>query len=679
MKLHKEEKQPSWYYRSDDKPIEKLEGEKKWTLYKESDQIEECFQEYLLSMNEMDMNENKFAIYKSKLTTYYIDFKENIQKDLIDISNIRIIGRFEGDNMTKNTLNYFNSIVLQNLESKKLLNNSEPKSIMNSLQFDSDEAFINHNYLQFIFKIIEKLSNDKQAIEDLNDYSIKYINYYELNKEKQISVLKEFIIDHENGKIRENSVRWYTKESFINRMINTCLRKMNYTEVFLIRNYLYHLRNNLKEISKKNKAKKLFIGTKLSNEEITRIKNFQGQPFHLNGFISKSGNISVAFKIMTLQQLDENQYSRILFQIDAEAEEMTNYSCIKDFSLSADEDEHLINLNVFLKIKKVEEKIFENTKYYHFYLKLSNESELIVQKETQFYKKSMLEIYKKDYNLDSFYIAEIFKLLKKQEEIINLIGNLRLTNEIDISISYSLIGEFYYEKKQFDKAISFYQKSLEIYLKTVGSNHHETANCYNNIGLAYDNKGEYDRTIDYYRKSLEIYLKTVGSIHHDTANCYNNIGSAYDNKRDHDNAIDYYNKSLEIYLKTVGSNHPETAYCYNNIGLALNNKRDFDSAIENYNKSLEIRLKTLGSDHPDTASSFNSIGLSYYNKEDYDRAIEFYNKSLEIRLKTIGSNHPDTASSFNNIGLAYESLGKYDRAIEYYDKSSHIRKESVEY
>jgi len=66
------------------------------------------------------------------------------------------------------------------------------------------------------------------------------------------------------------------------------------------------------------------------------------------------------------------------------------------------------------------------------------------------------------------------------------------------------IGLVYYGKGENDKALEFYQKSLEIRLKSLPPNHPDLASSYLNIGSVYKSKGEYDKAIEFYQKSLEI-------------------------------------------------------------------------------------------------------------------------------------------------------------------------------
>lgn len=215
------------------------------------------------------------------------------------------------------------------------------------------------------------------------------------------------------------------------------------------------------------------------------------------------------------------------------------------------------------------------------------------------------------------------------------------------------------------------------YLQTAISFDNEYANAFLLLGLVYSDKGEYDRAIEYQQKALEIFLKTTGRNHPDTADSYNNLGNAYKNKGLYDRAIVCLQTALEIRLETLGPNHPDTAASYNNLGNAYKNKGLYDRAIEYHQKSLEIKLKTIGPNHPDTAASYNNLGNAYYNKREYDRAIEYYQKASEIKLNTLGGNHPSVANSYDNLGWAYKRKGKYKQAMEYQQKALEIYLETL--
>jgi tetratricopeptide (TPR) repeat protein len=132
----------------------------------------------------------------------------------------------------------------------------------------------------------------------------------------------------------------------------------------------------------------------------------------------------------------------------------------------------------------------------------------------------------------------------------------------------------------------------------------------NNLGITYRDLGEANKAIEYYEKSLEIDLKVFGDQHPKVAIRYNNLGSAYNDLGNANKAIEYLEKSLEIDLKVFGDQHPNVAIRYNNFGLAYRALGEANKAIEYYEKSLEVISTFYGKDHPSTKTvnkNLNSI------------------------------------------------------------------------
>ena len=219
-----------------------------------------------------------------------------------------------------------------------------------------------------------------------------------------------------------------------------------------------------------------------------------------------------------------------------------------------------------------------------------------------------------------------------------------------------------YKTAEWDKAIEFYDKSLQGKEKV--GDIHGMAITYGNLGLVYKAKGEWDKAIEFYDKDLEI-SKKVGDIH-GMAQTYGNLGVVYQDKGEWDKAIEFYDKSLQGKEK-VGDIHG-MAITYGNLGLVYKAKGEWDKAIEFYDKDLEISKK-VGDIHG-MAQTYGNLGVVYQDKGEWDKAIEFYDKSLDIYEK-VGDIH-GMAQTYNNLGLVYKAKGEWDKAIEFYYKSLDI-------
>ncbi len=236
-------------------------------------------------------------------------------------------------------------------------------------------------------------------------------------------------------------------------------------------------------------------------------------------------------------------------------------------------------------------------------------------------------------------------------------------------------GTVYYNKSEYDKALEYYFKSLDIYKELFGEKHDDVATSYNNIGVVYEKKSEYDKALQYNLKSLEIKKEFFGEKHVEVADSYNNIGVIYFAKLEYDKALQYFFKSLEIKKELLGEQHADIAISYNNIGAVYYDKSEYDKAHEYFFKCLEIEIKLFGEKNEAVATSYNNIGAYYIDKSEQDKALQYYFKALKIRKELFGEKHVDVAISYNNIGIVYQDKYELDKALQYFFKSLEIRKE----
>ena len=167
---------------------------------------------------------------------------------------------------------------------------------------------------------------------------------------------------------------------------------------------------------------------------------------------------------------------------------------------------------------------------------------------------------------------------------------------------------------QFDKAEELYTVLLR---QTSGEG--EKALYYNQLGYVKDHQGDYEKALWYYEKALEILEKIVPPNNPLFATSYNNIGMVYDSMGEYSKALLFCEKALEIDHKTLPLNHPGLAASYSNIGTLYLNMGEYSKAISFFEKAFEMQQKTLPSNHPDLASSYNNIGTVY---RKYGRVLE---------------------------------------------------------
>ncbi|CAF4713474.1 unnamed protein product, partial [Rotaria socialis] len=79
------------------------------------------------------------------------------------------------------------------------------------------------------------------------------------------------------------------------------------------------------------------------------------------------------------------------------------------------------------------------------------------------------------------------------------------STDSDRAFIYHQLGYLKDDQGEYQQAVTFYEKSLEIKRKTLPEDDVSLAPTYGNIGLVYDNMGEYSKALEYYEKSHKIF------------------------------------------------------------------------------------------------------------------------------------------------------------------------------
>jgi len=82
------------------------------------------------------------------------------------------------------------------------------------------------------------------------------------------------------------------------------------------------------------------------------------------------------------------------------------------------------------------------------------------------------------------------------------------------------------------------------------------ASSLNNIGVIYQYKKDYPKALEYYNQALEIRMKVLPENHQDQAASYTNIGETYEFLGEYQLALEHAQKALIIYQTIFDNNYP---------------------------------------------------------------------------------------------------------------------------
>lgn len=242
---------------------------------------------------------------------------------------------------------------------------------------------------------------------------------------------------------------------------------------------------------------------------------------------------------------------------------------------------------------------------------------------------------------------------KKAIQLFNDIGN----DGYELSYAYLSLAEVYQGRKEYDKGISSLEKALTL----VEEGSIPQANIFSQIAFTYTMNKQYELALDYSKKVLDIYLKKNGSLTNITSALYR-IATIYHELEMYDKELEYLQRA-EPYANTL-NNLSWTSLIFVQKGMNFKKTQRYDSAVFYLKKGISIRRQTNNKSL--LSHSLYELGDLYNTLQEPKKAEAQFLSAIDLAIK---SNFVDVKqSSFKNISSTYEALGNYEESLNYYKK-----------
>ena len=483
-------------------------------------------------------------------------------------------------------------------------------------------------YTQIFKDIFLEMEYQKQSIKDFTllwrDENINYPS--------KLSVIAQFERDY----YPKSSILWYIRESFIYEMLNRALRTLE-ADIIIKMGFLIHdLHYQLEQLHQQQidgcqgQSFIVYRGQGLSTTDFEKLLKTKGGLISFNNFLSTSKNETTSLFYAESASTKPNTLGIQFIMLIDPSVTSSPFAVLHEADQFGTEEEILFSMHTIFRVGEISKMDNSNT-LYQVELKLTSDNDEQLRTITDRIREEVAG--RTGWDRLCTLLVKIGQF-DKAEELCKLLLD-QTFDEIEKACYYHHLGYVTYAQGDYEKAMWYYTKGLEIDEKILPSNHPELATYYNNIGLVYDDKGEYSKALSLYEKALKIREKILPPGHRSLATSYNNIASIHDCMEDFSKALSFYEKARAVLEKALPINHPDLATVYNNIGAMYDNMREHSKALSLYEKALEIRRKTLPPHHPDLANCYNNIGLVYYNMSDYSKALPFLEKDIEFRQKSL--------------------------------------------
>ncbi|CAF3322514.1 unnamed protein product [Rotaria socialis] len=495
-------------------------------------------------------------------------------------------------------------------------------------------------WFQLFTYIILRLPRNEQAKKQMLDIC----RHYYRDNERQWKLIDDF----ERTYCSQEAIHWYTKQSFVYKLVNKALRTEDIDQLYAFRFFICDLSRNLAQqhkilVESGITELNLYRGAQLSIEELNRLKINQGKPISTNGYLSTSRLREKALEFAKKPTSRTNAIP-VLFQVQCNVQQLRDSIILADvanFSPYINEQEVLFDLNATFRIEMIE---------HTGEIWLVN---MVASEDGKAITEDYIEIARRDSEEKTVSImfgrlmCDMGEYDKSRKYFENLLAS-SAENDDRASIEFN-IGRAYYNKGEWIIAREYYDRAYDRMMGVDPPQTKESASVLNSIGIDLQRQQQFDEARDYYERALTIRQKYYPEDHPDIAQSLHSIGNVLDDQDKYIEALKFYRQALQIRERHYPACHPYIACSLNNIALVLKKQAKYDNALQFYQRALVIYERYYPTDHPDIATALNNIASIYIIERKYNSAFEFCQRALKIYEQFYSSDHPDIVANRNTI------------------------------
>lgn len=185
------------------------------------------------------------------------------------------------------------------------------------------------------------------------------------------------------------------------------------------------------------------------------------------------------------------------------------------------------------------------------------------------------------------------------------------------------IGNIQYQMGNFDKALEYARVAQNMSAKNnLNKNLAYTSQL---IGRIFRKQKKLDKALSEYEKALELYLAM--GLTREACETYLSVGNIYFDKSDFNVAQKKYKTALSIAKQS--SNYPMQGVIYSAIGITFQNLKNFPTAISYMDSAFTIGKKI--NDQYTILDSYEVLSQIYASQNKYKESLNYFQKFIDLR------------------------------------------------
>ncbi|CAF3532636.1 unnamed protein product [Rotaria socialis] len=541
----------------------------------------------------------------------------------------------------------------KSLLAMSIFNRTRTATVESSTRDYIIEEDIGLMWLLMFFNILLHIPLDKNvAKQDM----IAECRLYYNNNPAELKKIDEF----ENDYSPEMAIKWYTRDSFVYRLVNKALRTLNIDIIFKFRFLIIDLHQQLKQyhtnyiqsvsiMNPKRVMHKVYRSQHMGISKLEKLKTSVGNLICSNSFFSTTDDCLIAQAFVAGSCSSE----LILFEIEIPDSYYQNdfdalkVSCpflkIEKLGQFEAENEVIFSLGALFRIESIEQ-------YDIWYVRLKFEGEKD-ELTSDFHELEELEIGDYDWQTSCNVEDRILLLTEKFPP--------SSKNILNVYIKHGVFADA--KSLTTTETLTTYRKGFELLMKCLPNyNSQITIAMYLSIGLLYCHRGERILAIQFGEVALQL-AETCLRFDHDYALiCYNYLGVIHRLEDQYTEALSIYEKMLSMAAEQ--NNTSALLAIYYEICSITCDFGDYDYEMICLVKIVELS-RALGCEN--SKDTYYNFGTFHEKKGNFAAAFHYYKKYFQCLLQKKPC-MADLIRFYFQAEIIYEKYKNYIAAIQIY-------------
>ena len=551
--------------------------------------------------------------------------------DLIELmdsfQSIIAIFIYDGDNQLHDTTRKDSKIIGYYSKTSDLL-----KSIEDQLQSLEKQIFA------------YSLFDSKQS---LTKESASCLWYYLL-----MDILQEIPSVHPNHST-EQEIQAYIKDDSVSKIFNRALRTRSIEQLFIHRSSIVDLCLTIERGTERLKDEEYLIvyrAQMMNKEKINKLKLHLGSCLCPRGFLFASSD---RIRALTIFEQDFTLGERVLFEIHVDF----SIASIELIEIpSADEEKELLfSINSIFILQSIDYDSIDQL--WHVKMSANGKRRKSFDEYIQYLHKQM-HISSSIVCFTRLLWQELAQIEQAENFCQILLETLPDTHP-NLAEIYIELGNIKEQRGEYYLALNYYQTALDLQRKQNPHEHFIHACLLNRIGRVYQHMNNLDRAMEFYQQSLDIYQKialpvtseqldvviqfceekfSLFDTHPNRTHLLILLASLYEEKSPQQ-ADQYYQQAV-----TILEQHPTDQIFDKSLSTMINfywKCRMFDRALVCQMKLLHLRRSNRRAHDQEIAYALRGVGRLYRAMNRFEQALNYFDESLSIFRQNFPSEHLD--------------------------------------